>query len=669
MKRSTPLLTSVVVALALLTLPASLLAASNTANNALESIRDWRGSMPSAAGNGPNTIVQLKNSRLSLSENTRFQVEELHGVLQPASGNGPFSLDNFAEFEVVLNHARVRISDAVLQSLVQAELQASQSPLRIGRVNTTPQSIQIEGDIRRLGLWIPFSMEGTPTVNNAREITLTPSRLKVAGLPVYKALLATNIQLQSLLNMKSKAVALQGQAMVLRLDQVLQAPKVQFELNSLKLEDGEVTIQFGKTPQAPPYFCNTLCPNNFAYTEGGELRAAGMVLSGQPALVTGVSNGLLPLALHDLNQLITTSTIQLRTDGAIWISAQEGVLDEKESALLSTGEKTIAQLEALLDRQAAQLVKHLIEQQAVTLAVHHATLLTKEGIELRVEKLLASTNSTDLGKLPTAPQTVHVGEILLSENALNTLMNKALFNYDGSPIRKVKSTIGDPLLKLTLQVKPEVLGIPLFWLPATLSGELLISNDQNNLEFTPSGVHLFGLPVLPLIQSMGMTLESLIKIDRPAVKLQGNTIRIALNDALPPLQLNTKLQTIKPVLRSPWGPFIHVHVGTQTPEKIGEIYSIMEFLPLGLWMNTPEFTALGMRTGPTLGHVYNAPRSERLEIDLAKYPDLLSSATMRLPKQERVWVSMPGRQAAALQNPVEGHRHENQAHQVPHHHK
>ena len=197
MKRSTPLLTSVVVALAVLTLPASLLAASNTANSALESIRDWRSSMPSAAGNGANTIVQLKNSRLSLSENTRFQVEELHGVLLPASGKGPFSLDNFAEFEVVLNHARVRISDAVLQSLVQAELQASQSPLRIGRVSTTRQSIQIEGDIRRLGLWIPFSMEGTPAVNNAREITLTPSRLKVAGLPVYKALLATNFSIDS----------------------------------------------------------------------------------------------------------------------------------------------------------------------------------------------------------------------------------------------------------------------------------------------------------------------------------------------------------------------------------------------------------------------------------------------------------------------------------------
>lgn len=95
-----------------------------------------------------------------------------------------------------------------------------------------------------------------------------PSALKVAGLPVYQALLATNIQLQSLINMKSKTVALQGQAMVLNLDQVLQAPRIDFELNSLQLGDREVAVQFGNTEQTPAFFCSTRCPGSFVYTEG-----------------------------------------------------------------------------------------------------------------------------------------------------------------------------------------------------------------------------------------------------------------------------------------------------------------------------------------------------------------------------------------------------------------
>ena len=631
------------------------------ANSTLEVTRDWRNAMPASASRGESALVQVSNSRLALSDDIWFQVEQLHGTVKPVTTNTPVSLDNPSAFEVQVDNARLRISDDVLQSLVQEELQRTDSPLRIKKVQTQPDGIEITGDIKRLGLWIPFSMQGTPRVENSQELALTPSSLKVAGLPVYKALLATNLQLQSLINMKSKAVVLEGQAMVLRLQHLLLAPRIEFDLNTVQLGQGEVVLVMGHAQQPPPYFCNSDCPNNFVYTEGGELRAAGMMLSGQPALVTGVASGALPLHLHNLTQLISTSTVQLRTDGALWISAQEGKLGDADWQLLSTGEQTITQLENALGAASTN--------ESVTLAVHHATLLSAEGIELRVEKLLASTQSTDLGQLPTSRQTVHVGEISLSQSAMNTLMNKALFNYPGSPIRKVTSTIEDPLLKLNLEVKPQLFGIPLFWLPASLQGELIVANDQMHLEFTPSAVQMFGLSVLPIIRYMGLQLESLIKIDEAAVQLKGNTIRIGLNNALPPLQLNTRLHSITPVARSAQEPYLQVHVGMLAPEKSGEIYNIMELLPLGLWMNTPEFTALGMRTGPTLGHVHNDPRKERLIIDLAQYPGLLANATMRLPKTERVWVSMPGSGTNRLQNKSESHRHKNQTHQVPDHHQ
>lgn len=624
----------------------------------LEKVQDWRTALPNSWQTGKLALVQVRNSRLALANNIQFNIQSLHGTLAAMQPDLPVSLENPAAYAVNVEHAQLRIADNVLQALVQAELQASEAPLRIKQVTTQTDGIVITGDIKKLGLWIPFTMEGTPSVANPREITLTPRTLKVAGVPLYKTLLATNIQLLSLIDMKSKAVALQGQAMVLRLDQVLPAPKLSFELNAVQLGQGEVTVLLGKASQAPGFFCEANCPANFVYTHGGELRAAGMVLAGQPTLVTGISNGSLPIALHDLNSVISTSTVQLRTDGALWISAQEGLLNPAETALLNTGEAAIAQLEGMNTGQ-----------EAVTLAVHHATLLSREGIELRVEKLLASTQSTDLGQLPTAKQTVHVGEISLSETAMNTLMNKALFNFEGSPIRQVNTTIGEPHLQLSLQVKPEIFGIPLFWLPAKLSGPLLISNDKQHLEFTPAEVRMFGLSMLPLIDYAGLKLSSFIKIEEAAVKLHDNTIHIALGSALPPLQLSTELRAIKTVMRSPIGPYLQVHVGTLPVEKIGEIYNAMELLPLGLWMKTPEFTALGMRTGPTLGHVYNDPRKERLIIDLAQYPDLLATATLRLPKTERVWVSMPGHRTNYLQNKSERHRHKNQTHQVPDHHQ
>ena len=608
------------------------ISAETTANNALETVQDWRQAIPSSSSKQSAPIVQVQNSRLALSSRLQFDLEHLRGTLQPVLENTPITLENTAAFEVKVSHASLRISDAVLQTLVQAELTTSKAPLRIKRVQTQPTGVLITGDIRRLGLWIPFEMEGMPSVLNAQEIGLTPSRLKVAGIPVYKALLATNIQLQALIDMKSEAVRLQGQAMVLRLDQLVQSPQISFELNTLELGQREVKVTMGDT-KPPAFFCGVRCPESFVYTAGGALRAAGMTLSGKPALITGKSSSALPLGLHELDSLIQTSTVQLRADGALWISAQEGRLDEGEAALLAKGEQVLKQLDQNLEGQG--------QQQAVTLAVHQANLLSREGIELRVDKLLASTDATDLGLLPTAPQTVYAGEISLGDNALNALMNQSLFSYEGSPIRKVRSKIGAPLLKLDLQVRPEIFGIPLMWLPATLSGELQVSSDQLHLEFTPTQVHMFGVSTLPLLDFLGLPLDSLIKIDQPAVRLTGNALRIALNKALPPLQLNTRLLEIKTRSSSPFGAFLQVSVGLQAAEKQAETQALLEQLPRGLWMNTPEFTALGMRTGPTLGHVFNALRDERLTIDLAQYPDLLGAATIRLPEKERVWVSMP----------------------------
>jgi hypothetical protein len=609
-------------------------AAETTANNTLETVQDWRQVIPFSTSTQSAPMVQVHNGRLGLSSSLQFDLEHLHGTLRPVLENTPITLEDAAAFEVQVTHASLRLSDAVLLTLVQTELNASNAPLRIKQVQTRPNGVLVTGDIRRLGLWIPFEMEGMPSVLNTREIGLTPSRLKVAGLSVYKALLASNIQLQALIDMKSKAVRLQGQAMVLRLDELVQSPRISFELNTLELGQSVVRVTMGNS-SPPAFFCGTQCPGSFVYTAGGQLRAAGMTLSGKPALITGKSGSALPLGLHELAPFIQASTMQLRADGAIWISALEGQLGEDEAALLASGEQALMQLHQNLDEQG--------QQQRVTLAVHQATLLSREGIELRVDKLLASTDATDLGQLPTAPQTVHTGEISLGEKALNTLMNQALFNYEGSPIRKVRSKIGAPLLALNLQVRPEIFGIPLTWLPATLSGELQVSNDQLHLEFTPTLVQMFGVSVLPLLDFMGLTLDSLIRIDQTAVKLTGNALRIALNKALPPLQLNTRLLEIKTHPNSAFGAFLQVSVGLQTAEKQTETQSLLEQLPQGLWMNTPEFTALGMRTGPTLGHVFNAMRNERLTINLAQYPDLLGSATIRLPQKERVWVSMPAK--------------------------
>lgn len=140
----------------------ALAAIDNTARNGLETVQDWRQAMPPATNTVQQVSVQVRNSRPGLSPQLQFDLEELHGTLTPVQSGSPVSLENTSAFDVQVSHARLRVSDAVLQTLVQSELNASDAPRRIKRVQTRPDGIWIAGDIRRLGLWIPFEMEGSP---------------------------------------------------------------------------------------------------------------------------------------------------------------------------------------------------------------------------------------------------------------------------------------------------------------------------------------------------------------------------------------------------------------------------------------------------------------------------------------------------------------------------
>lgn len=64
-------------------LPAAWAASDDTAGNALETVEDWRGSLPKATRTGQHALVQVRNSQLSLANNIEFKVDQLHGLLRP----------------------------------------------------------------------------------------------------------------------------------------------------------------------------------------------------------------------------------------------------------------------------------------------------------------------------------------------------------------------------------------------------------------------------------------------------------------------------------------------------------------------------------------------------------------------------------------------------------
>lgn len=624
----------------------------------LEPVQDWREQLPIQTQNSDVAEVQVRNSTLLLNANTAFQFSELFATLEPRGEHNNVDVNDFNSYEVNIDHARVRIKDKVLQQLVQAELTRTDSPLRIESVQTTPTGINIQGGIRRLGFWVPFSMQGTPKVSSDLEISLTPTTMKVAGIPVYKALLATNIQLQSLVDMPSKAVSLEGQGMVLRVQPLIPAPRLQFSLADVSLGAGHVELSMARGPRKPVAFCEQSCPDSFMYTSGGQINAAGVRLSGKPALLTGSATGSLSVPLHNVTQVLQTSLLWLRQDGALWISAREGTLNEAQQALLDKGATELETLQTHLPAVGEGGPE-------VTLAVHHASMETKEGVEVQIEKLLATTNSTRLSDLPVSEQDVAVADIGISEQALAVFMNKVLFAYDASPIAKVQPTIEANQIVLKLKAKPRFLGVSLFWVPVKLTGQLVISDSREALQFQPGSVSVFGIPMNSAMDFLGLELDDLLTIDRPAVQLQGNVIEIALLEALPPLKLKGQLQLISLVPNDPNGAYVALKLSAFDQIRTVAILDSMERLPLGLWVSSPQFTALGMNTGKTLGHLLSHDPESQVFIRLSEYPGLLEQARIRLPQPGRVWVELP----SDSKHKIQGNRHKHETHEVADHHQ
>jgi uncharacterized protein YpmS len=624
----------------------------------LEPVRDWRTSLPEITQGNEAAEVQVRNSTLLLNPGTAFQFSELHATLEPRGDAKSVDVNDFNSYEVNIEHARVRIKDKVLQQLVQAELERTDSPLRIDSVQTTASVISIKGAIRRLGFWVPFSMEGTPKVSSDSEISLTPNKMKVAGIPVYKALLATNIQLQALIDMPSKAVSLEGQGMVLRVQPLISAPRLQFSLANVSLDAGHVELTMARSTRKPVAFCKQACPDSFMYTEGGQINAAGVRLSGKPALLTGSATGTLTVPLHNVAQVLQTSLLWLRQDGAIWISAREGTLSQAQQTLFDRG---AVELESLQ--------KHLPAvgegEPEVTLAVHHASMQTQEGVEIRIEKLLATTNSTKLADLPVSEQNVAVAEIGISEQSLAVFMNKVLFAYEDSPIAKVQPTIETEQITLRLKAKPSFWGFSLFWVPVKLTGQLVISDKRDALQFRPGNVFVFGMPMKKTMDFLGIELDDILTIDRPAVQLQGNVIEIALLQALPPLTLKSQLQVVSLVPNDPNGGYVALKLGSFDQIRTVAILDAMERLPLGLWVSSPEFTALGMNTGKTLGHLLSHDPENQVYIRLKEYPALLEQARIRMPQPGRVWVELP----SDSKHKIQSNRHKHETHEVADHHQ
>ncbi|MGH7522860.1 MAG: hypothetical protein ACREK8_00970 [Gemmatimonadales bacterium] len=125
--------------------------------------------------------------------------------------------------------------------------------------------------------------------------------------------------------------------------------------------------------------------------------------------------------------------------------------------------------------------------------------------------------------------------IALTTQALGDLLNRYVFNYHGSPLRKLRLSVTHGQL---------VQKGRLHGLPFRLATEVSVT-PTGELRLHPVSIHAFGIGVKGLLHVLGLSLQKLANVKRAAgVRIDGNDLLLTPATMLPPPLTRGRLVTV-----------------------------------------------------------------------------------------------------------------------------
>jgi hypothetical protein len=133
---------------------------------------------------------------------------------------------------------------------------------------------------------------------------------------------------------------------------------------------------------------------------------------------------------------------------------------------------------------------------------------------------------------------IDTGRVDISPASLTALLNDYVFNYRGSPLKRLEVTIEKGQLKQKGLLRK---GLDL---PFTILADLSVTGD-GRLRLHPTSVKVLGISVKGLMQRFGIELDNLVKV-RPGrgVEIAGDDFLLAPAGLLPPPRIDGRLTTV-----------------------------------------------------------------------------------------------------------------------------
>ncbi|MGH7630729.1 MAG: hypothetical protein ACREOF_15355 [Gemmatimonadales bacterium] len=134
---------------------------------------------------------------------------------------------------------------------------------------------------------------------------------------------------------------------------------------------------------------------------------------------------------------------------------------------------------------------------------------------------------------------IDTGDVAITPASLTALLNDYVFNYKGSPLKRLEVTIDEGELRQK-GVLHKVVDLP-FTIRAQLT-----TTDDGRLRLHPTSVKVMGLPVTSLMRLFGIELDNLVQVRQGrGVEIEDNDFLLAPADLLPPPRIQGRVTGVR----------------------------------------------------------------------------------------------------------------------------
>ena len=181
---------------------------------------------------------------------------------------------------------------------------------------------------------------------------------------------------------------------------------------------------------------------------------------------------------------------------------------------------------------------------AIQAEMRHVDFHIDSGIVLHIQSLRGTLLPTSAGKIATLDDkgsfslSIHAAEIAIDTASLATLLNRHVFGYRGSPLRKLRvHTEGSELVQTGVMHKG--VNIP-FRIHATVG-----LTPDGRIRIHPTSVKMLGMGVTNAMRFFGLQLSGIVKLQPGhGASIEGNDIIHDAMAILPPPRLRGRLTGI-----------------------------------------------------------------------------------------------------------------------------